>query len=142
MADKIKKNLLGRNVTVKREVMSDGSLSKTRTVKSKSGGTISSKTNYKDPESLAGKLRAKKMGPATGLQSYQFTESRIKTDRKKLPRDVRKVVKNSGRSANLNTSEEMAQLAALRGAKNAGKVVQRVKEGPVKRIGLKVTKKG
>jgi len=61
MADKIKKNLLGRTVTVKREAMSDGALAKTRTVKSKSGGTISSKTSYKDAGSVAGKMRANKM---------------------------------------------------------------------------------
>jgi hypothetical protein len=61
MADKIRKNLLGRTVTVKREAMSDGALAKTRTVKSKSGGTISSKTSYKDAGSVAGKMRANKM---------------------------------------------------------------------------------
>jgi len=64
MADKIKKNLLGRNVTVQRKAMSDGSLAKTRTVTSKSGGTISSKTSYKDAGSVAGKMRVNKIKKA------------------------------------------------------------------------------
>ncbi len=64
MADKIKKNLLGRNVTVQRKTMSDGSLAKTRTVTSKSGGTISSKTSYKDAGSVAGKMRVNKIKKA------------------------------------------------------------------------------
>lgn len=59
--DKVRKNLLGRTVLVKRKAMSDGSIAKTRTVKSKSGGTISSKTSYKDADSLAGKMRANKI---------------------------------------------------------------------------------
>lgn len=64
MADKIKKNLLGRDVTVQRKTMSDGSLAKTRTVTSKSGGTISSKTSYKDAGSVAGKMRVNKIKKA------------------------------------------------------------------------------
>ena len=139
MADKIKKNLLGRTVTVERKVMSDGSLAKTRTVKSKSGGTIRSNTSYKDAGSVVGKMRAKKIDAAPVLAT----------------RDVKKtVVKNPYRNSKLNASEEMAQLkasrgiaGASRGAMNAGKVVKRVKsdskplmkkavkEGPVRPIG-------
>lgn len=58
--DKVRKNLLGRTVSVKKEAKSDGSLAKTRTVTSKKGGVISSKTSYKDAGSLAGKMQAAK----------------------------------------------------------------------------------
>jgi hypothetical protein len=65
--DKVRKNLLGRNVTIKKEAKSDGSLAKTRTVTSKSGGTISSKTSYKDgtttKKNLLGRTVEKKASP-------------------------------------------------------------------------------
>lgn len=59
--DKVRKNLLGRNVTVKKETMSDGSLAKTRTVTSKKGGTISSKTSYKDNAGIISKVRSNRV---------------------------------------------------------------------------------
>ena len=74
--DKVRKNLLGRTVLVKRKAMSDGSIAKTRTVKSKSGGTISSKTSYKDADSLAGKMRANKI--------TKIAQPRLKSSDKKV----------------------------------------------------------
>lgn len=135
MADKIKKNLLGRTVTVKREAMSDGALAKTRTVKSKSGGTISSKTSYKDAGSVAGKMRAKKMNAAPAKTSLA------------TKRGINNAIK---RNASLNASEEKAQILAAgmagaargvaRGAMNAGKTEKRVKmdSKPLKRNAIKL----
>jgi hypothetical protein len=47
--DKDRKNLFGRTVTINRQLSDDGrTMAKTRTVKSKQGGVIKTKTSYKD----------------------------------------------------------------------------------------------
>lgn len=60
-ANKTRKNLLGRTVSVNRAKQGATPVSKTRTVTSKNGGVISSKTSYKDSESVAGKMRSNKI---------------------------------------------------------------------------------
>lgn len=60
-ANKTRKNLLGRTVSVNRTRQGAAPVSKTRTVTSKNGGVVSSKTSYKDSESVAGKMRSNKI---------------------------------------------------------------------------------
>jgi hypothetical protein len=95
-----RKNLLGRTVSVNRARQGTAPVSKTRTVTSKNGGVVSTKTSYKDSDSVAGKMRSNKIS---------------KINRKEF----------------LNNAKEGAKIGAMK----------TVKEGPVKRIGLKVTKK-
>jgi len=119
MADKIRKNLLGRTVTVKREAMSDGALAKTRTVKSKSGGTISSKTSYKDAGSVAGKMRANKIN--------KVAEKKVRDIRKTYG----KIAKQGGDITNSNSPEGRAfKNAAMEAAKmGAAKTSMATKRG-------------
>ena len=92
-----RKNLLGRNVTVQRKEMSDGSLLKTRTVTSKSGGTITGKNSFKDAGSLAGKMRAKK--------SENINKRQTKAVMKKLAKNVAPIMKRAIKEG----SEEVKQ---------------------------------
>lgn len=95
--DKPRKNLLGRTVAVKRKAMSDGSLEKTRVVRSKSGGVISSKTTYKDAGSVAGKMRANTI-KKTAMEGAKMGVSKTSTATKpvrfrKVEKSIRKDLK-------------------------------------------------
>jgi len=60
-ANTTRKNLLGRTVSVERKQQGNEPASKTRTVISKNGGVVSTKTSYKDGNSIAGKMRSNKI---------------------------------------------------------------------------------
>jgi hypothetical protein len=134
MADKIKKNLLGRTVTVKREAMSDGALAKTRTVKSKSGGTISSKTSYKDAGSVAGKMRANKM--------TKLAQPRLKSSDKK--EGMADAVRGGRRNAiKLNEARtELKRNPAIYDAAVVKKALDTGRGGKVKRVMKREMMKG
>jgi hypothetical protein len=118
MADKIKKNLLGRTVTVQRKAMSDGSLAKTRTVTSKSGGTISSKTSYKDAGSVAGKMRANKM--------TKSAQPRLKSSDKKV--GMADAVRGGRRNA-IKLNEARTELKRTPAKYDVAKVNEALKTG-------------
>jgi hypothetical protein len=112
-----RKNLLGRNVTVQRKTMSDGSLLKTRTVTSKNGGTIKGKNSFKDADSLAGKMRAKK--------SENINKRQTKSVMKKLSKNVAPFLRKAIEEGRQEASQQVAK-----GAMNPGKFVKRsVREG-------------
>ena len=134
MADKIRKNLLGRTVTVKREAMSDGSLAKTRTVKSKSGGTVSSKTSYKDAGSVAGKMRANKM--------TKLAQPRLKSSDKKV--GMADAVRGGRRNA-IKLNEARTELKRTPAKYDVAKVNEALKTGRggmVKRVMKREMMKG
>jgi hypothetical protein len=105
MADKIKqttaarKNALGRTVLVKRDASGKEAVSKTRTVYSKNGGMVSTKTSYKDRGSMAGKALEKKVDKQMKMPTRvgviqgkkPIMEKAIKMDSKPLKRNAIKL---------------------------------------------------
>ena len=109
-----RKNLLGRNVSVKRERQGTAPVSKTRTVTSKNGGVVSTKTSYKDSDSVAGKMRSNKIskinrkeflnnakeGAKIGAMKT-VKEAAVKKDvMKKLSKNTASVMKRAMREGN------------------------------------------
>jgi hypothetical protein len=120
-ATKERKNALGRKVVVNRNASGNEAVSKTRTVYSKNGGMVSTKTSYKDRGSMAGKALEKKVDK----QMKMPTRVGVIQGKKAIKggvSDIRKtygdIAKKGGDITNASSPEGRAfKKAAMEGAK-------------------------